>query len=961
MVDIDTYRIRIGCFCPIHCKSRSFSNQKIGSDKVKKIKTSWREIILCALSIIIICLSSFQVPDDQKSAVHSYSVRYKEQPSFHNLAARMSFLITKSVNVVDNNFEARYKNGNIQKQKGIVNMHLNVRSLQNKVVEVKRLIKDHNPHIFGISEAELYKDRIDETILKIPGYNILFPQSWSQFGYARTLVYVKKTFKCQQVHALQDGRVQSVWLKGGYRNCKDIYFCHAYREHLSKETSSVQQTYLNVFLDQWDSAVHFNSSAEPNEVHVSGDLNIDVLEDRWLEADYPLLFLSRLIQNACYSNNFHQLVKGVTRVQQNSVANKTEVSCLDHIYTNCKFRCSSPSVVSFGDSDHDLIKYTRYSKLEQNPVRVILKRSYKNFDKNAFLQDVSETDWSNVYWCIDVNTATDVFTQKFKFILNKHAPWTRVQQRKCFAPWLTKETKNLMEQRDHWKSVAKGSVVDASQAWSQYKLLRNKINNRKKREEHLYKAQKLAEVAESSDMLWKSAKNFMGWKFKGTPSHIKVNDDLISSARVMAQRFNEFFVGKVASIRSNMPPGDLPLAKLDEIMLNKNCKMGLNHVSLAKVKKIIKGLSCSKSTGIDELDSFSVKLAVEFIAQPIHHIICLSINQSKFPDSWKFSKLIPLYKKGDKLERKNYRPVSILSPISKVLEKIIYEQIYSYFTRNALFHPNLHGYRSNRSTQTALLQMYDRWVRASHEGKLSGVVLLDLSAAFDLVDPELLLKKLKIYGFDDYILQWLESYLSQRYQAVWIDNSLSSFLHCPVGVPQGSNLGPLLFLVFYNDLPFTVTSPVDVYADDSTMTVSGDALDEIGLELTEACGVVSQWMQGNRLKLNPEKTHLLTVGTGRRLGRQESQLQVTMDSVKLQENVEKHELLLGCFIEPNLKWHQQVSNVLKKLQLRLYALEKLKCSLPFEQKKIFHFYPEKSFTNTSGREGKKFCLNISYK
>ena len=205
MVDIDTYRIRIGCFCPIHCKSRSFSNQKIGSDKVKKIKTSWREIIICTLSIIIICLSSFQVPDDQKSADHSYSVRYKEQPSFHNLAARMSFLITKSVNVVDNNFEARYKNGNIQKQKGIVNMHLNVRSLQNKVVEVKRLIKDHNPHIFGISEAELYKDRIDETILKIPGYNILFPQSWSQFGYARTLVYVKKCMRYKMGECNQFG------------------------------------------------------------------------------------------------------------------------------------------------------------------------------------------------------------------------------------------------------------------------------------------------------------------------------------------------------------------------------------------------------------------------------------------------------------------------------------------------------------------------------------------------------------------------------------------------------------------------------------------------------------------------------------------------------------------------------------------------------------------------------------
>ena len=157
--------------------------------------------------------------------------------------------------------------------------------------------------------------------------------------------------------------------------------------------------------------------------------------------------------------------------------------------------------------------------------------------------------------------------------------------------------------------------------------------------------------------------------------------------------------------------------------------------------KIVKTFSSSISTGIDELESYSVKLAAEFIAQPIHHIICLSINQCKFPDSWKLSKLLPLYKKGDKLERKNYRPVSILSPISKVLEKIVYEQIYSYFTRNALFHPNFHGYRSNRSTQTALLQMYDRWVRSAHEGKLSGVVLLDLSAAFDLVDSGILLKK----------------------------------------------------------------------------------------------------------------------------------------------------------------------------------------------------------------------------
>ena len=163
----------------------------------------------------------------------------------------------------------------------------------------------------------------------------------------------------------------------------------------------------------------------------------------------------------------------------------------------------------------------------------------------------------------------------------------------------------------------------------------------------------------------------------------------------------------------------------------------------------------------------------------------------KFPTVWKYTKIVPLHKKKSALKRENYRPVAILSPLSKILEKVVYEHIYSYFERNKLFHPSLHGYRKDRSTMTALLSMYEKWVMAARKGQVSGVVLVDLSAAFDLVSPSLLIEKLKIYGFEEDLTTWILSYLTDRYQSVWIDHVFSDFLDNGIGVPQGSNLGPL--------------------------------------------------------------------------------------------------------------------------------------------------------------------------
>ena len=308
--------------------------------------------------------------------------------------------------------------------------------------------------------------------------------------------------------------------------------------------------------------------------------------------------------------------------------------------------------------------------------------------------------------------------------------------------------------------------------------------------------------------------------------------------------------------------------------------------------------------------------------------------QCKFPTSWKFSKIVPLHKKDSILESQNYRPVAILSPLGKILEKIVFEQVYNYFSSNKIFHPNLHGYRHGRSTQTALIQMYDRWVRAAHNGQVTGVVLLDLSAAFDLVDHNLLLEKLKIYGVDTEFCEWISSYLKGRHQAVWLDHCFSPFLPCDIGVPQGSNLGPLFFLIFYNDLPFTLGCDIDAYADDSTMSFSGNNADQIGNILTSNCTRVSTWMKENKFKLNAGKTHLLTVGTSIRVNSLPSLVEVEMDSIILEENVERCEALLGVKIEYNLKWQKTLDDLHSKLKKRLAGLFKLRYIVPFAMLKV---------------------------
>ena len=422
--------------------------------------------------------------------------------------------------------------------------------------------------------------------------------------------------------------------------------------------------------------------------------------------------------------------------------------------------------------------------------------------------------------------------------------------------------------------------------------------------------------------------------------------------------FNKFFRNKVKKLRAktNKPPSVPPTARLQQWLNTRGQpppQFSLRKIDKKTLRMILKKMKPKRVHGTDWIDSYSLKVASPLLEDSLLHLVNLSIEQNKFANKWKPQLIHPFHKKKDRDLLENYRPVSHLVQVGKIIEYAVNFQIIEHFTKYCLFHPNHHGSLAGHSTATAVIQLMDLWLEASEKHELSAVCLLDQSAAYDLLCHKTFCSKLRLYNFTESTISWVMSYLTGRTQQVQVESKVSDPIACEDdGVPQGSVLGGLFHLINSNDFPAChQEGEAIVYVDDDSDTVH--AADPVRLQqlMQQEAGNSAEWLADNKLCVAGDKSKLLVIGTRKmRSQKLHGRMTINVDGKDILET--DSEKLLGVVINNELTWKNHLygdgenEGLIPQLSRRIGILKKLSTRMSQERLALFAsgiFYSKLSY------------------
>ena len=417
------------------------------------------------------------------------------------------------------------------------------------------------------------------------------------------------------------------------------------------------------------------------------------------------------------------------------------------------------------------------------------------------------------------------------------------------------------------------------------------------------------------------------WCGKATTiKEIKIDGSVYSEPKRIAEELNKHFSTLGARLESEIPQS---INKPVDYLEPTNSNFHLAPISSENVLRLLSKLCTSKATGLDKISAKLLKTAAPAISSSLTHIFNTMIIKGIFPDDLKKARVIPIFKDDKRNNPNNYRPISVLPVVARIFEKIVFDQLYNYLSRNDLLTKTQSGFRPLHSTLTTLLKSTDIWLSNIDEKLLNGVLFLDLKKAFDTVEHEILLFKLAYYGVSENSLAFFNSYLQSRVQHCCVNGVLSGPQNVTHGVPQGSVLGPLHFLIYVNDLPNCLDSAVpSMYADDTNVTVSSNNVSNLEGQLNHELDNINEWLKANRLSINQTKTEFMIISSRHCLLNIEREPTVSLGDVPLSRVQTKK--CLGLIIDEHLGWSPHIDLVIKKACNGLKALRRCRSFVPRE-------------------------------
>ena len=774
---------------------------------------------------------------------------------------------------------------------------LNINSLRHKFEALKLIIKG-NIDILIITETKL-DDTFTDSQFDIDGYAPHYRNNRTKTG-GGVIIYVREDIISKELtDYTSPENFEGIFFEINLKKSKWLVFggYNPNKNNIINFTSQLGPL-LDYYMVKYDNFL------------LLGDFNSEMSEA-------PMF-------NFCETYNLSNLIKEPTCFK-----NPRNPSKIDLILTNKPRSFQQSTTIETGLSDyHKLTITVMRSFLPKQTPTIRSYRDYKNFDQHLFRNELLKELYNMHRGKVNYETFEKIIVR----LLNIYAPVRERYIRANNSPFMNKRLSKAVMTRSRLRNrYLKNPTTENKINYTKY---RNYCTGLFRKEKRSYYNNLDIKLITDNKKFWKTVGPLFSEKhFSNKKITLVEGEEIISSDHDIAETFNSYFTNIVESLDiEGFVTYDYTFKPELDYMSNIVEKFQ-NHPSIIKIKDnvhikerfhfelvdesiindIIDGLDKRKPTTYNNIPTRILIENKDIISPIITEIYNDCSYKSIFPNALKLADVTPAHKKEERIIKDNYRPVSILPPVSKIFERNMLDQLSSYIDK--YLSPFLCGFRKGYSTQYCLIVMIDKWQKAMDNGKIAGALLTDLSKAFDCLNHELLIAKLEVYGLDKSSLNYIYSYLTDRKQRIKVNNSYSEWCNIRNGVPQGSILGPLLFNIYINDIFYSIsTSDIANYADDNTPYSVETTIYSLINTLENDTNILIKWFSNNYLKLNAEKCHLL-------ISKHSKDIHINVENEVIEcENSVK---LLGVTIDNKLNFNEHISNIYKKASQKLHVLARI--------------------------------------